>query len=351
MNQPIRTAICSFGMSGKVFHAPFLHVHQGFQFYGAVERSTKSVHHFYEGVKSFSSIAAMLHDEAVELVIVNTPNYTHYDIAMQALMASKHVLVEKPFTVSVSEGEELIELAEKQRKIITVYQNRRYDSDYKTVKDVLAKNLLGTVTEAEIHYDRYKPTLSNKAHKETAGAGTGTLYDLGSHLIDQAFQLFGLPNAVFADIATMRPISQVDDYFELLLYYANKRVRLKATNTAREPVSAYIVHGAKGSFIKSRADVQENALQAGKLPGSDNWGIEPESEMGLLHTETNDGVVVKKTIDTLPGNYMEFYNQLHDAIRNNAAVPVLAEDAVNVIRIIEYAQQSSVEKRVIEVVF
>ncbi len=349
MKDPIRSALCSFGMSGKVFHAPFLHVHPGFHFYGVLERTIPNVHLFYEGVRSFSSLQDMMNDEAIELVIVNTPNFTHYDFAKQALLAGKHVLIEKPVTVSVWEGEELIALANELGKKITVYQNRRYDSDYKTVKNVLAQNLLGAITEAEIHYDRFKPDLSSKAHKETPGAGKGTLYDLGSHLIDQALQLFGKPYAVFADIATMRPISQVDDYFELLLYYADKRVRLKATNTAREPVPAYIVHGAKGSFIKSRGDVQEDDLQAGKLPGRDNWGIEPESKMGLLHTETDNGVVIKKHIHTLPGNYMGFHNQLHEAIRNNSSVPVRAEDAVNVIRIIECAFLSNKEQRVVKV--
>ncbi len=348
MSQPIQSAICSFGMSGRVFHAPFLYVHNGFNFYGAWERSKKAVHEFYDGVKSFSTLEEMLADDAIELVIVNTPNYTHYDYTKKALLANKHVLVEKPFVPAVAEGIDLVELAARQGKILTVYHNRRFDSDFRTIRQVLDKKLLGDIAEAEIHFDRFKEELSPKVHKETPGPGTGVLYDLGSHLIDQALQLFGMPDAVFADITNLRPISLVDDYFEILLYYPTKRVRIKSTYVAREPVPSYVFHGTKGSFLKDRTDVQENDLLAGKLPERENWGIEPANEKGLLHTEI-DEAVVKKSIDSLQGNYLEFYDGLHDAIRNKGTVPVDANDAINVIRIIEAAFKSSKERRVVEI--
>jgi len=347
INRPINTGLCSFGMSGWVFHAPFIQVHPGFNLYSVWERTKNLAAEKYPGIKTFRTLEEMLADDSLELVVVNTPNFTHYDFAKKILQSGKHVIIEKPFTVTVAEGEELIALAAKQNKKISVYQNRRYDSDYKTVKKILGDGSLGNIVEAEIHYDRFKTELSPKQHKETPGPGTGCLYDLGSHLIDQALQLFGKPQAVFADIVVMRPVSKVDDYFELLLYYPSHRVRVKASYQVREALPGYVFHGSKGSFIKPKTDVQETMLQAGKIPGGQDWGIEPENEKGLLHTE-KDGKVIKEYVPSLQGNYGEYYEGMFNAIRKNAPVPVSAEDGLKVIKIIEAAFKSSKEKRVID---
>ena len=345
--QPINTAICSVGMSGLVFHAPFISTHPGFNFYGVWERTKNLAQEKYPAVKVYRTLQEMLADECIELVVVNTPNNTHYNFAKEALLAGKHVICEKPFTVTVAQAEELIKLAASEQKILSVFQNRRYDSDYKTIQSILNEKLLGNIVEAEFHFDRYKEQLSPKLHKETAGTGTGALYDLGAHLIDQALQLFGMPNAVFADIAAMRPISQVDDYFELLFYYPSFRVRTKGSYQVREALPGYIIHGSKGSFIKPKTDVQEVQLQAGLLPSDTDFGIEPETEQGLLHTELN-GEIIKKYIPSLKGNYMTYYEGIYQAIRNNAPVPVTAEDGKKVIIIIEAAFKSNKEKRVID---
>lgn len=338
--KPINTALCSFGMSGWVFHAPFITVNPGFNLYAAWERTKNLAEQKYPGVKTFRTLEDMLADEAVELVVVNTPNYTHYEYAKKALEAGKHVVIEKPFTVTVKEGEELIELAKKQNRKISVYQNRRYDSDYKTIKKVIEQDLLGRLVDVEMHFDRYKEDLSPKVHKETPGPGTGSLYDLGSHLIDQALQLFGMPQKLFADIQAMRPVSQVDDYFNILLYYETFRVHLKSSYSVREPLPGYIFHGLKGSFIKPKTDVQEEMLQEGKVPGGSGWGTEPESQKGLLHTEI-DGDIRRKYIESEQGNYNEYYNAIYEAIRNDALLPVTPEDALDVIKIIEAAYKSN----------
>jgi scyllo-inositol 2-dehydrogenase (NADP+) len=342
----INTALCSFGMSGWVFHAPFLAVQPGFNLYAVWERSKKLAQHKYPSIKSYDSLDDLLKDEAVELVIVNTPNYTHYDYAKKALLAGKHVVVEKPFTVASKEGKELIRLAKKQNKKLSIYQNRRYDSDYKTIKKILQEKLLGNIVEAEFHFDRYKEELSPKTHKENPGPGTGCLYDLGSHLIDQALQLFGDPIELFADIQIMRPVSKVDDYFELLLYYPGSRVRLKSSYQVREPLPGYIIHGSKGSFIKPKTDVQEAMLQAEKIPGGADWGIEPETERGLLHTEKG-GKIIREYVPSAQGNYGEYYDGIYNAIRNYEPVPVAPEDGLKVIRIIEAAYDSSKKKKVV----
>jgi scyllo-inositol 2-dehydrogenase (NADP+) len=345
--KPINTALCSFGMSGKVFHAPFLQVLDGFTFYAVWERSKKLAQDIYPSVITYNSYEELLDDRNIELVIVNTPNYTHFEYAKKALQAGKHVIVEKPFTITVEEGEELIALADQQQRVLSVYQNRRFDSDYKVVKKVVTEDLLGEIVEAEFHFDRYKEELSPKVHKETPGPGTGSLYDLGSHLIDQALQLFGMPQALFADIRIIRPHSQVDDYFELLFYYPNKRVRLRSSYMVREPLPAYVLHGSKGSFIKTKSDVQENALQAGETPGRETWGTEPEQERGLLHTDRN-GTAIREYIASERGNYGDYFRGIYDAIRSGSEVPVKPEQGLDVIRIIRKAFESNEQKKVVE---
>ena len=343
----IKSALCSFGMSGKLFHAPFIHVHPAFELYGVLERTKQLAKEKYPQIKTFRNLDEMLSDDSIDLIVINTPNASHYEFAKQALLAGKHVVVEKPFTTEISEAEELLEVAHQQGIVLSVYHNRRWDSDFKTVKKIVSEGTLGKIVEAEFHFDRYKAELSPKIHKETPGPGTGALYDLGSHIIDQALHLFGMPEAVFADIQIIRPASLVDDYFEVLLYYADKRVRLRGTYIGRETVPSYVIHGMKGSFIKTRSDIQEANLLAERSPAENNWGVEPSSEKGLLHTEI-DGKVLRQKVESEVGNYMGYYDQLQISINEGKPVPVTAEDGLNVIRIIKAAFQSNVEKRVVE---
>ena len=209
------------------------------------------------------------------------------------------------------------------------------------------ENLLGQLVEAEFHYDRYTPELSYKTHKETPTPGVGIVYDLGSHLIDQALLLFGMPHSVFADIDVLRPESKVDDYLELLMFYDRFRVRIHSSLLVREQLPSYILHGKKGSFIKSKADVQEVELQAGKIPGAAGWGLEPEQEKGLLHTQ-KDGKIIKEQIPSQQGNYMEYYEGIYKALREHQPPPVTPQEARNVIRIITAAYESHRKKTVVK---
>ena len=333
-------------MSGRVFHAPFLHVSPHFQFYSVWEREKNLASHIYPGVRVCRTLEELLADDAVELVIVNTPNYTHFDYARQALQAGKHVIVEKPFTVTEAEGLELIELAKKNGRKLTSFQSRRFDSDYRTVKRIVDSGVLGKIVEAEFHYDRYTPALSPKVHKETPGPGRGLLYDLGSHLIDQALQLFGDPDSVFADLFIIRDHSLVDDYMEVLLFYPEKRVRIKSSYLVREPIPSYGVYGHLGTFLKSRTDVQERHLLAGEMPAGPDWGVEPEAERGLLHTEL-DGRIIREYVPSERGNYMDFFTGVYEAIRHDAPLPVTAEEGVRIVRVIEKAYQSLHERRIV----
>ena len=340
MDKIIKTGICSYGMSGSIFHAPFIHVHQGFEFTAVVERSKHTAQQRYPNVKVYASVEEMVQDPTLDLIVINTPNYTHYDYTKAALNAGKNVIVEKPFTVHSAEGQELIELAKSKKLLLSVYHNRRFDGDFKIVKQVLQSGDLGEVLEAEIHYDRFREELSYKKHKESSLPGTGGLYDLGSHLVDQALILFGLPEKIWADIRIIRKESLVDDYFELVFFYPNLRVRLKCSYITREPIIGYQFHGRKGSFLKSKADGQEVMLQQGLMPGALGWGIEPVAEWGLLHTE-KDGKVVKQYLPTPNSNYLEYYDGIYAALTKGAENPVNPVDAVNVIRVIEAAFESS----------
>jgi predicted dehydrogenase len=344
--QKIRTALLSYGMSGKVFHAPFISFHEGFELIGSWERSKKLIREDYPSVKSYATMEALLEDD-VDLVIVNTPVDTHYEYAKKVLLAGKHAIVEKAFTTTVAQAQELAALAKERGVKLAVFQNRRWDSDFKTVQKIILEKKLGEIVEAEFHFDRYNPLLSPKSHKETVNSGAGILKDLGPHLIDQALCLFGLPESVFADIRITRAHSLVDDYIDILLYYPDFRVRLKAGFFVREAVPAFVVHGKKGSFLKPRGDVQEDDLKLGKKPNLDTWGKEPKSKEGLLHTEIHADVLMEN-VPTLQGNYYDYFDGVYNSISNDTPEPVTAQDGVHVMQIIEAAIQSSAQKKAID---
>ena len=347
MSKIIKTGICSYGMSGKLFQAPFVDAHPGFELTAIVERSKEESRQRYSHSKLYRSIDELLADADIELVIVNTPVQTHYDITKQALLAGKHVIVEKPFTITVGEAEELTKLAKEKGLLLVVYQNRRYDGDYRAVKNVIDQKLLGELQEFEIHYDRFRAEPSGKAHKEGSLPAAGTFYDLGAHMIDQALQLFGWPKALFADIDMMRVGFGAPDYFELLLFYENKlRVRIKSSMLTRELLPSYILNGSKGSFHQQRSDQQEEQLLAGKKPSLETWAPKTAEPDGLLHTEI-EGAVVRKRITSEPGNYMGYFDDVYKALTGQGPNPVPGEDGVKIMKIIELAIQSNAAKKII----
>jgi len=342
----IKTALLSYGMSGKIFHAPFLNLHPGFEITGSWERSKKLIQQDYPEVKSYPSLESILEDEEVELVIVNTPIDSHFEYTKKVLLAGKHAVVEKAFTATLAEAKELEALAKEKGLKLSVFQNRRWDSDYKTVKNIVNEGVLGELVEVTFSYEQHSPELNAKAHLETPTPGSGLLKDRGSHVTDQALHLFGMPKAVYADLRIVRPGSLVNDYFELLLFYDKLRVRLKGGFVAREAVPAYVIQGLKGSFLKSRGDLQEDKLVAGEKPNTTDWCTEPVEKQGILHTEI-DGQIVRKQIETEKGNYLDYFEGVYQSIVNNATEPVTATDGVNTMTIIEAAILSDAEKRVV----
>jgi len=274
------------------------------------------------------------------LVVIASPNIFHFDQAKDLLQAGKHVVIEKPMTPTSAEAGELINIAGKAGKKIFVYQNRRWDGDFKTVQQVVYNGYLGEILEYEAHFDRFAPGARRSAWRDEPLPAGGVLYDLGAHLVDQALVLFGLPQTVFADIRSQRAESKVDDYFEVNLYYNRLKVKLKASVFVKEPGPRYILHGTKGSFIKYGIDPQEELLKEGLMPGPADWGKEDSDYYGILNAEMH-GQQFYGNIETEPGNYMGFYDNVYDVLIRGSAQAVRPEEARNVIRIIELAFESN----------
>ena len=347
MEKTINTAIVGFGLSGRVFHAPFIHTHPGFLLRKVVERNSNSAREIYPEVEILKDYRELLHDDSLDLVVLATPNIYHFEQAKELLLAGKHIVIEKPFTPTSAEADELIRVAERAGKKIFVYQNRRWDGDFKTVQQVVYNGYLGEVLEYEAHFDRYAPGARRSAWRDEALPAGGVLYDLGSHLIDQALVLFGMPKAVFADIRWQRPGTRVDDYFEVNLYYQRMKVTLKASVFVKEAGPRYILHGTKGSFIKYGIDPQEEKLKMGFMPGSADWGKDDPDYYGILNALMHDQEFYG-TLETEPGNYAGFYDNVYDVIVKGAEQAVKPEEARNVIRIIELAFTSHEKGEVVK---
>lgn len=344
---PIKTAVISYGISAKTFHLPFITTNEGYELTTIMERSGETALEKYPGIKITKTIEDVVADTNVELVVIASPNTTHFPYAKAALLAGKHVVVEKPFTNTLDEAEELVELSKKTGKLCAVFHNRRYVADFLTMKKILDDGLLGEPREFFAHYDRYRPDPRTYGlWREETLPGSGVFYDLGPHLIDQALVLFGSPKAITADIRKMKSYSKVDDFFDVKLEYDNLIVTLHSSMLVREMGPRYMIHGTKGSFIKNGEDPQEEMLKAGIIPTSADWGKEPPAQYGLIHTEINNQVV-REIYPSLQGSYGLFYNNLHASIRNGAPLKERAEDGYAVIKLIQLAFRSSEERRTI----
>lgn len=351
MENIIRTGIIGFGLSGRVFHAPFVDVVDGFELSKISTGNPKNIRiakERYPNAQIVPDGENIVADPKIDLIIVTSPNTVHFHWAKEALLASKHVVVEKPFTVTFAEAEELVKLAKQKNKILSVYHNRRFTSDTKTVKKILESGILGEVVDYETHFDRFRPQPKPGAWREDPLPGSGIFYDLGSHLIDQSLHFFGMPQAVTAHIKTVRPWAKADDSFDVKLHYPTHTATLKSATLAKIPGPTYQIHGTKGSFIKYGLDVQEENLDKGAIPNTPDWGSEPESIWGTLKAECN-GIEINSVIKSEQGDYRDYFINLRDAIWGKGDLAVTAEEGANVMRIIELAILSDKEKRTVEV--
>lgn len=254
------------------------------------------------------------------------------------------MVLEKPFTNTLEEADELIKIAKHSGRILSVFQNRRYVSDYLTMKDLIAENVLGDIHEFNATYDRYRPEPVPGSWRESTMPGAGILYDLGPHLLDQVLSLFGNPEAITADVRKQRPHAKADDYFNIWLHYEFLKVILHSGMLVREQGPRYMIQGTRGSFLKYGEDPQEQKLKEGELPVGNNWGAEPEEFYGLLHTEIN-GKPVRKIIPSRKGNYGQYYKNIYNSIVHGTPVSEKPEDGYNTIKLIRLAFDSSAEKK------
>ena len=348
MSKIIRTALASFGMSGMVFHGPLLSVNRNYRLCKVLERTKSLSAGFYPEAKIVRSFSDILDDPDIDLVIVNTPDFLHYEMCKQALLAGKHVVVEKPFTQHVNEAIELIGLARKEGLVLTVFQNRRLDGDFLTVRKVVEEKMLGRLVEVESHFDRYRNYVKPGTWKEAGNERIGVLYNLGSHMIDQALVLFGMPESVYAHLDILREGGTVTDYYDIRMQYKRFSVILKSSYLVRDPGPRYSLHGTLGSFHKWGIDPQENDLKSGRLPDVPGWGSEPSSLWGQINTEQN-GLHISGKIETIPGNYSAFYQNLYEVLTNTAELMVKPEQSLDGLVILEACLRSNREKRAVDV--
>lgn len=336
MSHPVVTGILSYGMSGRVFHAPFVDINPDFHLYAVTERHRKVAGQRYPEIVSYNSVDELLGDKSIELVIVNTPNNTHYEYAKKALLAGKHVLVEKPFASSSSEARDLFDTARENNRKVMVYQNRRFDSDFLSVKRVVESGEPGALIEVHFRYDRYRRELSQKLFKEEPLPASGLTYDLGPHLIDQVISLFGKPLSSVKTTGIFRQGSRVDDYINVHLKYpGGLNVYVTSSLLVASPLPAFVVHGTRGSYIKARTDVQEEQLDKGLSPADAAYGVEPDGSEGQLTIIDEEGNKETQYVTSVRSNYNHLFNAVYQHIRNDQPFPVKEEEIMWQMHILE----------------
>ena len=334
---PIKVALLGYGFAGQIFHAPVIQSLPGLKLVGVASSNPTKVKADWPEVWVLSVEKTLTHPE-VDLVVIATPNATHFEFAKKALQAGKHVVVDKPFTTTLAEAKELTTLAKEAGLLLSVYQNRRWDADFLTVRVLLGAGTLGEIVYFESHFYRYRPQVRQR-WREQAGPGSGLWYDLGPHLADQALQLFGQPEAIYADFALQRKEAQTVDYFHVLLRYGRLRVVLHASALVAAGSPRFLIHGTRGSFVKYGLDTQEDALKRGERPGASNWGRDPHD--GNLYLPDQS---VQKLHSEL-GDYRKYYAAIHDAVLHGSVNPVSPEQALLVMKVLELGLSSAEQKQ------
>lgn len=354
---PIHVGLIGFGFAGSTFHAPIIDSVEDLHLAAILQRNGETAAQAYPEARVVRSLPEMLALNTISLIVIATPNDSHAPIAKECLLAGRDIVIDKPFALSYTEAAEVAKLADQHGRLLSVYQNRRWDGDFKALQKLIAEGDLGRVVTYESHFDRFRPELRAGAWREQAGPGNGVLFDLGPHLIDQALVLFGPPDAVSADVRLERDGALADDAFDITLHYPRRRAYLRATMLASRPGPHFVVHGTRASYVKFGLDPQEEALKRGERPKlAQDWGREPVSAWGTLTlgpvgVPSGRGIpahaVEERKIPTDPGDYRGYYENVRDAIQNKAPLEVTPAAALRTMRVIELAQQSSREHRVV----
>jgi len=344
---PLGVGVIGFGMASRIFHLPAIAAVPELRVAAIVQRQGDEARAAYPQAKILRSVDELFADPDIQLIVIATPNDSHFSLAEKSLLANKPTVVDKPFTIHVHEAERLATLSRERNTLLTVFQNRRYDGDFLTVRDLISKGTLGRLVRYEAYYDRFRPEVRNR-WREQAGEGTGILFDLGPHIIDQALELFGLPESVDARIFREREGAQTDDAFEIALRYPNLRVQLGATMLAASQRPRFYIRGAQGTFVKYGVDAQEAALIAGDHYASDHWGEEKEDAWGTVFSVPTGDKAIHQKIATQRGDYRAYYRDVANAIRTKKEAPVTPEHGVRTMRVIELALASNRENREIQ---
>lgn len=350
MKNKHKIGLIGFSVGGQVFHAPFIAGNPALELHKVMARKTEQqqvLANKYPTAIVVQSVEEIVADPQIDIVVIATSNDVHFSLAKRALEAGKHVVVEKPFTNTTAEADELIALAREHNRVLTVHHNARFHSDFKTVKKIIESKRLGPVVNYQARFDRFRNYLREGAWREQDLPGSGIHYDLGAHLIDQALQLFGKPDTIFADLRKQREHAKAVDDFEFILSYPTCKVSLFGQMLAKEPTPRFALYGLKGSFVKPGADPQEGKLRAGTFPHKvADWGMEDESIYGTLNVIENRQDV-REVIPSEKGTGQDFYRNLVEVLNGDSELLVTPEQARDVIRILEAAEQSWAEQRVI----
>jgi scyllo-inositol 2-dehydrogenase (NADP+) len=348
-DKTIPVGVVGFGLAGRAFHAPVIHTTPGLRLAGVVQRSGDAAREIYSETRVVRSLDELLAIDDIRLVVIATPNVTHYEMARRCLLAGRDVVIDKPFTTTSQEAADLFRIAGQQGRLISAYHNSRSHGDFATVRQLLRSGALGRTVLCEIHYDRYRPKLRPGAWRERVEPGSGVFFDLGPHAIDQAMVLFGRPEAITADIRIEREAAVVDDAFDVTMHYPSLRVALRGGMLAVAPRPRFLLHGTQGAYVKYGVDPQEEALRRGEMPGGPDWGREPRQNWGTLYVSQEDGTVTQEAVPTEPGDYRRYYANVREAMLGHAALDVTPEQILDVMRALELAQQSSAERRTVTV--
>ncbi|WP_233198821.1 MULTISPECIES: oxidoreductase [Luteimonas] len=341
---PLQVALVGYGFVGRTFHAPLLRATPGWHLHTVVSGDAGKVAADLPDVRVLADPAAAFADDAIDVVVIASPNATHAPLAIAALEAGRHVVVDKPFTVDLAEADAVVATSRRVGRTVSVFHNRRWDADFLALRALCDRGAFGTVAELHSHFDRFRPVVPDR-WRERAGPGAGLWADLGPHLVDQVLQLFGMPDAVQADLAIQRAGAEVDDWFHVVLRYPRLRAVLHAGALVPGAGLRFAVHGSGGSWFKSGLDPQEAALRAGRVPGALGWGVDPDP--GRLLQVAPDGRVSAADAPRPPGDYRAYYAGLRDALRRGAPPPVTADEALAVMRVLQAGVDSAALGRVV----
>jgi predicted dehydrogenase len=340
----IEVGLVGFGLAGPAFHAPVIRAVPGLRLAAIVERTGNQAAALYAEARVVRSLEELLAMREIRLVVIATPNDTHYPFARECLAAGRDVVVDKPFTTTLAEAEELVKFAEKCGRLLTVYQNRRYDGDFQAIRELVARGTLGRIVCFETNYDRYRPRLKPGAWRERRSPGGGIFFDLAPHLVDHALVLFGLPEAVTADIRIEREAAVVDDAFDVTFHYpGGMRAVLRSSILAAVPRPRFVLHGTQGAFVKQSFDPQEANLRRGYIPQDTAWGAEPEEKWGVL-TIAEGEKLIERRIPSATCDYRDYYANVRDAILGRGTLAVTPQWALDVMRLMELCRESSTRR-------